>query len=92
MPRVAAIEYPYGRPVGQVNDVEGQRMVLREALSFMEKAENPGEVRHLPFTWPEKPKLTKWQPPEISPIVKLFLDEIKKAGAAAKKKESLFSV
>ena len=49
MPRVAAIEYPYGRPVGQVNDVEGQRMVLREALSFMEKAENPGEVRHLPF-------------------------------------------
>jgi hypothetical protein len=86
IPRVAAIEYPYGRPVGQVNDVEGQCMVLREALSFMEKAENPGAVRHLPFTWPEEPKLTKWQPPEISPIVKLFLDEIKKAGAAAKMK------
>ena len=34
----------------------------------------------------EEPKLTKWQPPEISPIVKLFLAEIKKAGAAAKKK------
>jgi hypothetical protein len=83
---VAAIEYPYGRPIGQVNDVEGQRMVLREALSFMEKADNPGAVYHLPFTWPEEPKLTKWQPPEISPIVKLFLDEIKKAGAAAKKK------
>ena len=86
MPRVAAIEYPYGRPVGQVNDVEGQRIVLREALSFMEKADNPGAVYHLPFTWPEEPKLTKWQPPEISPIVNFFLDEIKKAGAAAKKK------
>ena len=48
IPRVAAIEYPYGRPVGQVNDVEGQRMVLREALSFMEKADHPGEVCHLP--------------------------------------------
>ncbi len=86
IPRVAAIEYPYGRPVGQVNDFEGQRTVLQETLSFMEKAENPGEVCHLPFTWPEEPKLTKWQPPEISPIVNLFLDEIKKAGAATKTK------
>ena len=84
IPRVAAIEYPYGRPVGQVNDFEGQRRVLQEALWFMEKADNPGKVIHLPFTWPEEPKQTKWQPPEISPIVKLFLDEIKKAGAATK--------
>ena len=84
IPRVAAIEYPYGRPVGQVNDVKGQRRVLRETLSFMETANNPGETCHLPFTWPEEPKLTKWHPPEISPIVKLFLGEIKKAGAAAK--------
>jgi hypothetical protein len=52
----------------------------------MEKADNPAEVCHLPFTWPEDPKLTKWHPPEISPIVKLHLAEIKKAGAAAKKK------
>jgi hypothetical protein len=41
---VAAIEYPYGRPKGQVNDIEGQRIVLREALSFMEKADNSGAV------------------------------------------------
>jgi len=39
----------------------------------MEKAENPGEVSHLPFNWPEESRFTKWQPPEISPIVKLFL-------------------
>jgi hypothetical protein len=81
---VAAIEYPYGRPVGQVNDIEGQRTVLLEVLSFMEKADYPGKAIHLPFTWPEEPKLTKWQPPEISPIVKLCLDEIKMAGAAKK--------
>ena len=51
----------------------------------MEKADNPGAVYHLPFTWPEEPKLTKWHPPEISPIVKLFLDQIKKAGSEARK-------
>ena len=86
IPRVVAIEYPYGRPVGQVNDVDGQRTVLQAALSFMEKADRPGEICHLPFTWLEEPKLTKWQPPEISPIVNLYLDEIKKAGHAAKRK------
>lgn len=86
IPRVAAVEYPYGRPVGQVNDPGGQRNVLLEALSVFEKAKAPGHVFHLPFTWPEDPKNTKWHPPEISPIVKLQLEEIKKAGAEARKK------
>jgi hypothetical protein len=79
IPRSAAIEYPYGRTVGQVGDREGQRQVLLAALSLFEKARKPGEVDHLPFTWPEEPKETKWQPSEISPIVKLQLDDIKKA-------------
>ena len=79
IPRSAAIEYPYGRPVGQVGDREGQRQVLLEALSIFEKAETPGKVYHLPFTWPEEPKKTDWQPPEMSPIVKFHLDDIRKA-------------
>jgi hypothetical protein len=81
IPRVAAIEYPYGRTVGEVNDAAGQRKVLLAALSFLERARTPGEVCHLPFTWPEEPRDTKWQPPEISPIIKLYLDEIKAFGA-----------
>jgi hypothetical protein len=85
IPRVAAIEYPYGRTIGQVNDREGQRKVLVEALSVLEKAQDPGQVFHLPFTWPEEPKKTHWHPPEIAPIVKLLLDEIRKAGADARK-------
>ncbi len=87
IPRVAAIEYPYGRPVGQVQDQNGQREVLLAALSVFEKARGPGQVFHLPFTWPEEPKHTAWQPPEISPIIKLHLAEIKALGAKAGKKK-----
>ena len=88
IPRVAAIEYPYGRPVGDVHDRDGQREVLMEALSLFEKAKTPGEVFNLPFTWPEEPKKADWQPPEISPIIKLHLDEIKALGAKLRKKRS----
>lgn len=85
IPRVAAIEYPYGRAVGQVGGVAGQRRVLLKTLSFLETADIPGAEYHLPDTWPEEPKHTKWQPPEISPIIKLHLAEIKQMGARAKK-------
>jgi hypothetical protein len=79
VPRTAAIAHPYGRPVGQVGDREGQRKVLLATLSVLADARRPGEVRSLPFFWPEEPKKTQWQPPEASPIVRLQLDEIKKA-------------
>ena len=85
IPRIAAIEYPYGRVVGEVNDEEGQRNVLREALSILDAAENPGEVVHLPYTWHEDPIDTKWHPPEASPIIKMYLKAIKKAGSEARK-------
>jgi hypothetical protein len=54
-------------------------MVLLGALSVLEKAKRPGEVWHLPFTWPETPKETDWQPPEMSPLIKYYLEDIKKA-------------
>jgi hypothetical protein len=79
IPRSAAIEYPFGRPLGEVADRAGQRNVLLEALALLEKARKPGEVYHLPFTWHEEPKETKWHPPEMSPIIKAYLGEIKAA-------------
>jgi hypothetical protein len=88
IPRTAAIEYPYGRPVGQVGDKEDQRRILLEALSALEKAKKPGKVWHLPFSWPEEPKKVDWQPPEMSPLVKYYLDEIK----AARKSQSVKKV
>ena len=83
---MAAIEYPYGRPVGQVHDQDGQREVLMAALSVLGNTKEAGQIFHLPFTWPEEPKKADWQPSEISPIVKLNLDEIKRLGAEARKK------
>jgi hypothetical protein len=64
-----------------VNDAQGQRRVILETLSFLSSAKTPGEVVHLPFTWPEDPRDTKWHPPEASPIIKMYLEAIKKAGA-----------
>ncbi len=78
IPRTVAIEYPFGRPVGQVNDTVGQISVVEQALSMLEQADTPGQIRHLGFVWPEDPKKTEWHPPEVSPIIKQNLDVIKK--------------
>ena len=72
MPRVAAIEHPFGRPYGDVGDAERQRAVLRAALQMAETATAPGQVEHLPFRWHQPPKETKWHPAEPSPIIALM--------------------
>lgn len=82
IPRSAAIAFPYGRPVGEVGDRDGQRRVLAAALDRLAAARTPGTVAHLPFAWHQEPKETKWHPPEMSPIIKAYLHEIK---AAARK-------
>jgi hypothetical protein len=69
MPRVAAIEYPFARPYGNVGDADTQGAVLRAALALFESAKSPGHVEHLPFVWPEPPRETKWHPAEPSPII-----------------------
>ena len=41
----------------------------------------------LPFRWPEDPNKTVWQPPEMSPLIKFYLEEIKQARQRASEKE-----
>lgn len=72
MPRIAAIEHPFGRPYGDVNDVETQTSVLRSALAVFDEAEEPGHIEHLAYRWHEDPKDTKWHPAEPSPIIALM--------------------
>lgn len=86
-PRTAAIGHPFGRPIGEVNDIKGQKDVLNSTLMALREIKEPGKIVHLPFSWPEDPKEVKWHPPEVSPIVKLFLGEIKKAGAKAREED-----
>jgi hypothetical protein len=79
IPRSAAIEYPFGRLLGQPGDREGQREILFSVLEVLRDGRSPGEVRHLPYVWPEEPKKAEWQPLEMSPLIKFYLDEIKEA-------------
>ncbi len=72
MPRVAAIEHPFGRPFGDVDDESTQSAVLRAALDCFASASEPGTIKHLPFVWPESPKETRWHPAEPSPIIALL--------------------
>ncbi len=69
-----------------MGDRKGQREVLLKTLEVLEKAEKPGEAWHLSFTWPEEPKNTDWQPPEMSPLIKFYLEDIKKARREQEKK------
>ena len=69
MPRVAAIEHPFGRPYGDVGAIEVQSAVLRAGLAQFAGAREPGTVEHLPFVWHEEPGDTRWHPAEPSPII-----------------------
>jgi D-proline reductase (dithiol) PrdB len=69
-PRVAAIEYPLGRTLGQPGDAAGQMAVLRATLAALAEIQTPGEVVHLPFEWPELPKQVRNHPPQEPPIAR----------------------
>ena len=79
MPRVAAIEHPFGRPYGDAGDAVTQREVLRAALQVAADAVQPGQIVHLPFTWHEDPKDTKWHPSEPSPVIAMMKKARQKA-------------
>ncbi len=81
-PRVVAVEHPFGRPYGDVEDRDRQREVLVAALEFASEASVPGQIKHLPCCWHEEPKDTKWHPAEPAPIIALMKQ--RQASRAAK--------
>jgi hypothetical protein len=74
-PRVAAIDFPFGRPLGQLGDDDTQREVLRATLFALVNAKVPGTVTELPFRWPEPAHEVQWHPKEPSPISRLLASD-----------------
>ena len=68
-PRIAAIEYPLGRTLGQPGDAAGQQAVLRAILAALESIQTPGGIVHLPFEWSDLPGDKFGEPPSPPPIV-----------------------
>jgi hypothetical protein len=71
-PRIAAIEYPLGRALGQPGDRAGQTSVLEATLQTLEKIQTPGEIVHLPFEWSETPREMQ-NKPHIDPPIGRYL-------------------
>lgn len=68
VPRLVALEYPFGRTLGQPGDVGGQLAVLRGVFSALGDMEQPGGVVHLPFEWPEPLSRARAHPSPPPPI------------------------
>jgi D-proline reductase (dithiol) PrdB len=50
-PRVAHVRFPFGRPMGEPNNPDQQRVVAEDALRLLETATEPGTVVTLPYRW-----------------------------------------
>ena len=70
VPRIAAIEYPFGLTAGLPGDDAGQRAALGATLAALQEMSTPGSVRHLPFALPEAMSDLNIHPPESPPIAK----------------------
>ena len=72
VPRVLAVEYPYGHLLGQPHNVAQQMRLIRQALGVLETAEVPGTIIHSEEKWPvpQKEALEDWQPEEPSPFIR----------------------
>ncbi len=69
VPRMAAIEYPFGVTLGRPGDAARQTAVLRATLEALADIRSPGESITLPFTWADEPKI-KTHPPRTPPIAR----------------------
>jgi len=54
VPRIAAIEHPFGRTLGNPGDRDLQIAILRRTLNALRNIDQPGGIQHLPFVWIEQ--------------------------------------
>ena len=71
VPRMAAIEHPFGLTLGLPQDAVRQLAVLRATLRALEEIPRPDTIVHLPFEWDSREKLNIY-PPEAPPIARFL--------------------
>ena len=50
-PRVAAVRFPFGRPMGEPSNPDQHRVIAEDALHILETATEPGTLVSLPYRW-----------------------------------------
>lgn len=86
MPRVAAIEFPMGRPLGAVGEADLHRRITLDALGLFETAAEPGWVEHLPYEWPQPPAETTWLPDPPPPYLLVIRENWREMIARSRKR------
>jgi hypothetical protein len=69
VPRLVAIEHPFGQTMGKPGDKDRQRAVLRGIFEALESMTVPGSLKHLPFEWNGTADEAKSRPRVPPPIV-----------------------
>ena len=68
VPRLVALEHPFGRTLGEPGDVDGQVAVLRATFQAACAMDRPGSVEHLPSRWQGSGPPSGSHPPVPPPI------------------------
>jgi D-proline reductase (dithiol) PrdB len=50
-PRSLFVRFPIGLTLGALRDCGGARAAVEDALAFLAEAEQPGDLRILPYRW-----------------------------------------
>jgi D-proline reductase (dithiol) PrdB len=50
-PRALYVRFPIGLTLGGPGEVAKQRVIIEDALEFLETADEPGSLRLLPYQW-----------------------------------------
>jgi hypothetical protein len=88
-PRIVAVEFPFGHPLGHAHNRDEQFAVIRAALQALREAERPNTVVELPFEWPDFDQWKKaWHPPEPSPIVAFLRERARRDAEARRAQET----
>ena len=79
VPRAAAVEFPFGHPLGLPGQKVLQTAVIKDALKVLKEAPGPNTIVHLEHRWPgdDNQWRRQWQPTAASPLIAKYLDQIR---------------